>query len=329
MHRGRLSWAVASPASSRAAKTPPGTTLLTAAALVAFAANSLLGRAALHGTHLDVYSFTSIRLVSGAVALALIVHLQGRRARPRRAPFGGSLRGGLALIAYALPFSFAYVQLDAGAGALILFAAVQTTMILAGLLGGERLSRVQGLGFLIAAAGLVGLMLPGATAPALAPALAMLFSGVGWGLYSLLGRGATDPTRDTSGNFARAAAVAVALNAMMASDARFDARGAALAITSGALTSGIGYALWYAVLPRLRAMTAATLQLSVPILAAALGAVLLGEPITTRLAIASVAVLGGIGLYLRAGQDDVAPHERHEYDGGGLDVPSDGPTNAR
>ncbi|MEY2893926.1 MAG: hypothetical protein RJA98_3834 [Pseudomonadota bacterium] len=264
-------------------------TLLTALTLLAFAGNSVLCRIALRHTAIDAASFTSVRLVSGALVLVWIAH----RWRADRAG-GGSWGSALALLAYAAGFSWAYTQLSAGTGALLLFGAVQATMIGRGLWAGERLLGRQWAGLAMAMGGLLGLMLPGASAPPLLGATLMVGAGVAWGVYSLRGRGAGDPTRVTTGNFWRAALLALAMSAVLLQQARWDAAGLACAVASGAITSGLGYALWYAVLPQLRATTAATVQLSVPVLAALGGMVLLGETMSLRWALAALAVLGGI-----------------------------------
>jgi drug/metabolite transporter (DMT)-like permease len=203
---------------------------------------------------------------------------------------------GLALFAYAAAFSFAYVNLSAGTGALLLFGAVQATMILAGLCKGERLNAWQGAGLAAALGGLVALLLPGLTAPPLHSALLMVGAGIAWGAYSLRGKGSGDPLAATAGNFLKAVPFAGVLSLMLLVTVRADAEGVVYAMASGALTSGVGYAIWYAALPGLRATSAATVQLSVPVIAAAAGVLLLGEPITMRLLGASVAVLGGIAL---------------------------------
>ncbi|MDE3175173.1 MAG: DMT family transporter [Pseudomonadota bacterium] len=272
------------------------TLALTTVAMVAFAANSLLCRLALAQGAIDPASFTLVRVGAGAAALWLILAASGR---------AGAVRGGwpaaLSLFAYAAAFSFAYVSLTAGAGALLLFGAVQATMVATGLLRGERLSRPQTLGFLLALAGLVALLLPGASAPPLAGAALMIAAGVAWGAYSLLGRAAADPLAATAGNFLRALPLAAILAAAMAFHGwRADAAGVVYAALSGAVASGLGYTIWYAALRGLSPVQAASVQLSVPILAALAGAAALGEAITLRLALSSIAVLGGIALVIAA-----------------------------
>jgi drug/metabolite transporter (DMT)-like permease len=273
--------------------TPVRVVLLTALAMIAFATNSLLCRIALRETGIDAASFTGIRIASGALMLWLIVTLRGCGMRGQ-----GSWVSGFALFAYAAGFSYAYLSLPAAVGALLLFGAVQATMIGYGLARGERFNRRQAVGLALAAAGFVGLLLPGLSAPPLLGSLLMMGAGIAWGVYSLRGRGIANPTAATADNFARALPFAVALGLAMTGSLHVDAVGAGYALASGALASGLGYAIWYTALPGLRATSAATVQLSVPVIAA-LGAVaFLGEAITPRLVLASVAVLGGIALVI-------------------------------
>ena len=267
--------------------------ILTLLTLCAFAGNSVLCRVALKDTAIDAASFTSIRLASGALVLWLIA-----RARADARDGRGNWLSALALFAYAAPFSFAYEGLSAATGALLLFGAVQVTMIGAGLWRGERLQLLQWSGLSLALIGLVGLLLPGLTAPPLGAATMMLGAGVAWGLYSLRGRGAGDPTRVTAGNFARAAPMALALSLLTLPQLQLDTAGIGYAIASGAIASGMGYALWYSVLPSLQATHAATLQLSVPVIAALAGMLLLDEALTWRFTVASIAILGGIALVI-------------------------------
>ncbi|MEN3278640.1 MAG: hypothetical protein V7631_4430 [Massilia sp.] len=273
----------------------PVTLALTAAAMLAFAANSLLCRLALQRGGIDPASFGAVRVVSGALALVLIVRLRGgQHAAPR-----GDWWSAAMLFAYVAFFSFAYVSLPAGTGALVLFGAVQLTMFGVALYRGERFTPAGWLGLTLAGAGLVYLVLPGVAAPPLLGTLLMALAGAAWGVYSLRGRGAGDPLGATAGNFVRAAPMALVLWLPFAGVAHAGREGIVLAIVSGALTSGVGYALWYAALRDLTAMRAATVQLSVPPLAA-LGAVpWLGEALTLRLVLSSVAILGGIALVLR------------------------------
>ena len=272
---------------------PARTLVLTALAMAAFAGNSLLCRLALRQTGIDAATFTAIRLVSGTVVLWLIA----RRFRGAQAG-GGNWLSAWALFAYAACFSFAYVSLPTGTGALLLFGAVQATMIGYGLWSGERLRLAQLAGLALAFCGLAGLLLPGVSAPPLGGSVLMLVAGMSWGIYSLRGKGAGDPTRVTAGNFLRAAPLALALSLFMLlfKGAALDAAGFWLAMASGALTSGIGYAIWYTALPALKATSAASVQLSVPVIAALGGIAFLGEPVTLRLVLASAAILGGIAL---------------------------------
>ena len=265
--------------------------ILTLAAMIAFAGNSLLCRLALKETGIDAASFTFIRLLSGAVALWLIV--KARKASWREA---GNWISALALFAYAAAFSFAYIVLSAGTGALLLFGAVQATMILWGLRKGERLRVVQLLGLTLALGGLVALLFPGLSAPPPGGSILMLGAGVAWGVYSLRGKAAGDPVTATAGNFLRAVPLAAMLSIALLAWSRLDWAGIGYAVISGAIASGVGYVIWYTALPSLKAASAATVQLSVPVLAAAGGILLLGEPVTLRFLIASMAVLGGIAL---------------------------------
>ena len=270
------------------------TAALTAVAMVAFAANSLLCRLALDRGAIDAASFSSIRLLAGAVALAVILHL--RRGEPARAV--ADWWAAAMLFTYVAMFSFAYLTLSAGTGALILFGAVQLTMFGVGLYSGERFRASAWCGLALAAGGLVYLVSPGLAAPPLAGAAMMAVAGFAWGVYSLRGRGVADPLAATAANFLRATPLALLLSLLRVADASVDAAGVALAIASGAVTSGIGYVIWYAALPGLSAMRAATVQLSVPPIAALGGVILLSEAVSVRLALASVAILGGIALVL-------------------------------
>ena len=264
-------------------------------AMVAFAGNSLLCRLALRGGAIDVASFTAIRLLAGALTLALLTRCSRRGAAGSR-----NWGSALALFGYAAAFSWAYLSLAAGTGALLLFGAVQLTMISAGLWQGERLRPWQWTGFLAAASGLVALLLPGVHAPSWSGAGLMLLAGLCWGVYSLRGRRAGgDPLLVTAGNFWRAALLALLLSAALAGHAQLGRDGVIAALASGALASGLGYSIWYSALPQLSATAAASLQLTVPVLAALAAALLLGEPLTLRLVLAAVVVLGGVGLVIR------------------------------
>ncbi len=267
--------------------------MLTLVAMTAFAGNSLLCRLALKQTSIDASSFTFIRIVSGAIALWVIVNL--RKGSRHKA---GSWLSALALFAYAAAFSFAYLSLSAGTGALLLFGAVQATMITWGLRKGEQFRVRQFVGLAVALGGLVALLLPGLSAPPLSGAVLMLGAGIAWGIYSLRGKSAGDPASATAGNFLRAVPLAALLSLVLLPWARLDRAGIVYAVVSGALASGVGYAIWYTALPGLKATSAATVQLTVPVLAAIGGIMMLGESITLRLLFASVAVLGGIALVI-------------------------------
>lgn len=253
------------------------TLLLTALAMLAFAGNSLLCRLALKTTQIDPATFTSLRLLSGALMLALLLRLRlpGYRV-------AGSWYGAAALFIYAAAFSFAYVSLDAGAGALMLFGAVQISMLLWGWRQGERPAPASLAGLLLAFAGLLVLLLPGA--------------------YSLLGRGSSDALAATTGNFLRCVPITLLLSLLLMHSARWDMAGVLYALASGALASGLGYAIWYTAINGLKAIQAATVQLSVPIITAVAGSLLLGEALSLRLVLSSLAVLGGIALVLGARQ---------------------------
>ena len=266
---------------------------LTALAMIAFACNSLLCRVALKHTTIDAASFTTLRLCSGAMMLWLVVRIR------RSADAGeGNWLSAFALFVYAAGFSFAYVSLPAATGALLLFGAVQATMIGHGIWAGERFRGLQLVGLVLAFGGLVGLLLPGLAAPPLLGSVLMLSAGVAWGVYSLRGKRAGDPTKVTASNFLLAVPIAAALSVLMHDVASLDTAGIWYAIASGALASGIGYAIWYTALPALKSTNAATVQLSVPVIAALGGVVFLGESVTLRLALASVAILGGIALVI-------------------------------
>lgn len=270
---------------------------LTSLAIIAFASNSLLCRIALKQTSIDAASFTTIRLISGAMMLWLIA-----RMRPGAHVGQGNWRSALALFIYAAGFSFAYVSLPASTGALLLFGAVQATMIGHGVWTGERLRTLQIVGLGLALSGLVGLLLPGLAAPPLLGSVLMLSAGVAWGIYSLRGRGTGDAINVTAGNFLRAVPLGAGLSLLMHNGVSLDYAGISYAIMSGALASGIGYAIWYTALPSMRATHAATVQLIVPVIAAFGGIAVLGEALTLRLVLASTAVLGGIALVIRERQ---------------------------
>ncbi len=276
------------------ASTPARTIALTALAMLAFAANSLLCRMALQQSSIDAASFGSIRLVSGALVLMAIVRWRSGPPTPARTDWLAATM----LWAYVAGFSFAYITLPAGTGALILFGAVQLTMFVVGLRAGERFTTVAWAGFALAVGGLLVLVSPGLAAPPLARTLLMSVAGIAWGVYSLRGRSAGEPVAATAGNFMRAAPLALALSLIFASQFKVSGSGVMLAIASGAVTSGLGYVIWYAALPQLSALRAATVQLSVPPLAAIGGVLLLSEALTMRLVLSSAAILGGIALVL-------------------------------
>jgi len=266
---------------------------LTLVAMLAFAGNSVLCRLALAHGAIDPASFTLVRIASGVGVLWLILIATGKARAVR-----GSWAAALALFSYAAAFSFAYITLSAGAGALVLFGAVQATMVTTGLVRGEHLTPSQWLGFVIALVGLGALLIPGAAAPPLGGAGLMIAAGVAWGAYSLLGRGAADPLAATAGNFLRALPLAAILLAAALSGLKGEPAGFVYAILSGAVASGLGYSVWYAALPGLSPAQGASVQLSVPVITALAGTITLGEAITLRLSLSSLAILGGIALVI-------------------------------
>lgn len=269
------------------------TVVLTVTAMIAFAANSLLCRMALGQEMIDAASFTTIRIAAGAVTLVLIVSLRGRATK-----FTPDWPGVAALFCYMVFFSFAYLSLTAGTGALLLFGAVQLTMFASALRAGERFTIFSWAGLCAAFAGLVYLVAPGVTAPEPTGALLMVTAGVAWGMYSLIGRKSERPLLATAANFLYSVPFAVGLSLLFLDSADLSVPGATLAAVSGSLASGLGYAIWYAVLPRLTAGRAATVQLSVPVIAAIGGVILLSEQITLRIVVASSLTIGGIWLVL-------------------------------
>lgn len=270
--------------------------LLAAFALLAFAGNSLLARLALQGPDADPAAYTGIRLVSGAVALALILGARRRRDRAAGPFLAGGWAAAAALFIYAAAFSAAYVDLAAGTGALILFACVQFGILGVARLKGERTGSGEALGFALSVASLIYLFAPGAGAPDPVGAALMAASGFAWAAYTLIGRGSSAPLADTTGNFLRTAPLALPLAAVPLFSGGFDPAMTLYAILSGALASGCGYAVWYAVLPDLTRTRAALLQLAVPAIAALGGVLILAEPLTPRLVIAATGILGGIAL---------------------------------
>ncbi len=270
------------------------TAALTGVAMLAFAANSLLCRLALGPRLIDAASFTSVRLISGAITLSLILLLRhGMKGRPH-----ANWRSVVALFAYMIFFSFAYLSLSAGTGALVLFGAVQLTMFIVALRSGEHFSLLSWAGLAAAILGLVYLVSPGVSAPDPLGAAAMAIAGISWGFYSLLGRGAKDPLAATAGNFIYAVPLTIVVSLGFLNSFHATGRGFALAVASGAIASACGYVIWYAALPGLTATRAATVQLSVPIIAAIGGVLLISEQPTLRLLVASIATLGGVAIVL-------------------------------
>ncbi|HSM39404.1 MAG TPA: DMT family transporter [Afifellaceae bacterium] len=270
------------------------TLALTGVAMLALAANPLLCRMALGAGDIDAASFTGIRVVAGALMLRILMTWTSRGGEPRPVDW----RAVVTLFGYMVFFSFAYLSISVGTGALILFGAVLFTMFAVALRAGERFSVVSWTGLIIAMAGLVYLVSPGVTAPEPVGAALMAVAGVAWGLYSLLGRGEADPIGTTADNFLYAIPLAAGVSIVFWNDMHATWRGVTMAVLSGAVASGLGYALWYAVLAGMAATRAATAQLSVPVIAAFGGVVLLAEPVTARLLVSSAATLGGIALVL-------------------------------
>jgi len=287
--------------------------ILTLATMIAFASNSLLCRSALKQTSIDAASFTFIRIFSGAVALWLIRRgLMVERSSDSPLRQDGNWWSALALFAYAAAFSFAYRSLSAGTGALLLFGAVQATMIFWGVRKGERLHAIQIVGLVLAVSGLVVLLFPGLSAPPFSGSILMLGAGVAWGIYSLRGKQSGNAVAATAGNFLRAVPFAAIVSIILFPWAHLDRAGIGYAVLSGAIASGLGYVIWYTALPHLKAASAATVQLSVPVLAATGGILLLGEPLTLRYLFASIAVLGGIALVVIEGpKKSASATDRH------------------
>jgi len=273
--------------------------LLTTLAMLAFAANSILGRMALIANggegSIDAASFTSIRLLSGAVTLAIILLFRNRNLKPDKI----RLLPIIMLFTYAICFSFSYIEIATGTGALILFGAVQLTMILYGVIRGERPGFIAVAGILLAFFGLIYLLLPGISAPPLHSAFLMMIAGLAWGIYSLAGKGIGKPLIATGWNFIGTLPLVILTYLLFHTEAQLTQKGVLLAILSGALASGVGYTIWYSALPYLSATRAATIQLTVPVIAAIGGVLFLSEPITIRLIVASIAVLGGVYLTIR------------------------------
>lgn len=286
------------------------TALLTALAMLGFAANSLLCRAALRGTAIDAASFTAIRLATGAVVLVAIVTLRGATVRGE-----GSWTSMLALAGYAVAFSYAYLDIGAATGALLLFGCVQLTMLAGALIRGERPLPRQWLGWGLAIAGLVAINAPGLDPPPLRGALLMAIAGVAWGVYSLRGKGVTRPLVATASNFARCVPVIALLAAVaFATNGHASPTGIMLAAASGGIASGLGYALWYAAVPALGATRAALVQLSVPVLTAGAAVTVLGEALRLNVVVGGAAIVGGLAVALTASRRDV-PRGRTDPEG--------------
>ncbi len=262
--------------------------------MLAFAGNSLLCRLALKETSIDAASFNSLRLVSGALVLWLIVVLNKKKLSLDKKQFLPAL----SLFIYSAAFAFSYINLSAATGALLLFGSVQFTMILYGFYQGERLAAKQLFGLLIALLGVTALLLPSSIAPPLFDASLMILAGIAWGAYSLLGRSATDATETATSSFILSLPLTLLMSLLLFKHLNFDITGAFYAVISGAITSGLGYVIWYRVLPQLTATVAASVQLSVPAITALGGAILLAESVTLELIIITFAILGGIALVI-------------------------------
>jgi drug/metabolite transporter (DMT)-like permease len=270
--------------------------------MLAFAANSILARLALAAGDIDPFAYTGIRLVAGAAVLAAIAMFRSARATSMGSAIKGSWSGAISLLLYAIAFSVAYVMVGAGPGALILFASVQVGMLGWAIVKGDRPAPLEWLGMGLAFAAFVYLVSPGLIAPPWQGTLLMVVAGLAWGAYSLIGRGSRAPIADSAGNFARCAPVGLLLVAIGGASLRPGAEGLAYAVASGALASGLGYIVWYGVLPSLSRTQAAFVQLSVPAIAAAGGIAIIGEPLTARLLVATGGILGGIALALFAAE---------------------------
>ena len=279
------------------------TVILTTLALIAFAANSVLCRLALGGGTIDAASFTVIRLIAGIIVLFIIATfvaplIAATQSKSESIQSRGSWQAGAMLFLYAVTFSFAYISLDTGTGALILFGSVQITMILWSLITGTRLQRLEWAGVVVAFAGFVYLVMPGVSAPSLTGFLLMTSAGIAWGIYTLKGRGSASPLMDTTFNFVRTIPFLLILLLLTFQQAELSMQGAVLASLSGGLASGVGYTIWYSALRGLSSTQAAVVQLSVPIIAAMGGVVIVSEPITARLLLSTCLILGGIVLVI-------------------------------
>ena len=274
--------------------------ILTGTAMLAFAANSVLARLALSDGAIDAASYTGIRLLAGAMLLYFLLFWGPGTSGARR--MGGSWAGAAALLGYAIAFSVAYLMLGAGLGALILFASVQMSMLGWAIIKGDRPGAIEWTGIGLAVASLVYLVSPGLTAPHPFGTVLMALAGASWAVYSLIGRGSRSPLADTTGNFVRCAPIAIGLVGIGLWTTPVAPTGVAYAIASGAIASGLGYAVWYMALPALSRVQASTVQLTVPAIAAAGGVLIIGETITLRLALASIGILGGVALALLAAE---------------------------
>src|SRR4030095_13201411 len=279
------------------------TIALTAMAMVAFAANSVLCRMALREAAIDPATFSVVRFLSGAMMLVAVAF----RWQQSSSLQAGSWQAALVLALYALPFAFSYTQLSAGTGALIMFGCVQVVMIVAALGSGERPHAMQWTGLGLALAGLVTLVFPGLTAPSPIAAALMTIAGVSWGLYTLLGRAASNPLLQTTGNFVRAVPLIALSSVAVPLRMHVEPRGVVLAVASGVFATGLGYVAWYAALRSLSAMRASVVQLAVPLLAAIGGVLLLTETITLRLVVSTVLVLGGIAMAIVGARPALRP----------------------
>ncbi len=280
-------------AGTRPAPTNLKTIFYTTFALVCFAFNSILCRLALKTDEIDAASFTSIRLLSGAITLSILFAFVGKNDAEQKR---GNWFSAFFLFAYAICFSFAYIDLSTGTGALILFGSVQATMIIAALVKGERPRTLEWLGLIIALGGLIYLVFPGLSAPPIFSSLLMVSAGIAWGFYTLRGKGSEDPLGDTAGNFVRSVPMVLIVSLPFLASFRLSTKGIVFAVLSGAIASGIGYSVWYAALKFHTATRAAILQLSVPVLAAIGGVLFLSEEIAMRLIFATILILGGIAL---------------------------------